>query len=89
MTGGKVVATDAPEEPCDVFEWVGQSFRSCDACGRPFWEHHFRRPLGSEMTGGPFSQQEEEPIPLSHEERLSCLLGVGTAADQAALIKLP
>lgn len=31
----------APEPPelCRGFRWVGQSFASCDRCGRPAWEH--------------------------------------------------
>jgi len=32
---------------CDVFAWVGQSFKHCDECGQPFWEHTH------ELRGGP------------------------------------
>lgn len=28
---------DAPE--CRGFHWIGQSWASCDNCGRPVWEH--------------------------------------------------
>ena len=43
MNGERTYITVRPEpEParaCDGFRWVGQSFRSCDGCGRPAWEH--------------------------------------------------
>ena len=26
---------------CLVFAWIGQSFASCDNCGKPYWEHLF------------------------------------------------
>ena len=30
--------------PCEGYAWVGQSFKYCDECGQPFWEHtHERR----------------------------------------------
>lgn len=35
-----VPAEPEPEqEPCRGFRWIGQSFKSCDGCGRPAWEH--------------------------------------------------
>jgi len=36
---------EAPEAPlraageCRGFRWIGQSFASCDGCGKPAWEH--------------------------------------------------
>jgi hypothetical protein len=24
---------------CLIFQWIGQSFESCDGCGKPYWEH--------------------------------------------------
>lgn len=24
---------------CEAFKWIGQSFKHCDDCGRPFWVH--------------------------------------------------
>lgn len=77
------------DNDCDVFEWIGQSLRTCDACGRPFWMHRFRRPIGKEMRGGPFSKQEEKPVRLSHAERVDCLLKWGTADEISASVKLP
>lgn len=26
-------------EPCKGFRWIGQSWATCDGCGRPAWEH--------------------------------------------------
>lgn len=26
-------------QACEAFEWVGQSFKYCDGCGGPYWEH--------------------------------------------------
>ena len=73
---------------CDVFRWVGQSFRSCDDCGKPFWEHHFRHRYGPELQGGPFGP-EGEPVALAAEERLACLCRHGTQAELGAVVKLP
>lgn len=36
---GKLPADDDPREPCRGFRWIGQSFASCDGCGKPAWEH--------------------------------------------------
>lgn len=35
------VNVPAPEPPkaCEGFRWIGQSWASCDGCGRPAWEH--------------------------------------------------
>lgn len=30
---------EKPSEACEGFQWIGQSFASCDNCGRPRWEH--------------------------------------------------
>jgi len=41
----------APEQnadgSCAGFEWLGQSFATCDGCGRPYWEHEFDMVLGN------------------------------------------
>jgi TIR domain len=45
---GEVVSGQAPAsaaasepaaEPCPGFQWIGQSFATCDRCGKPAWEH--------------------------------------------------
>jgi uncharacterized protein with PIN domain len=29
-----------PDSPiCESYKWMGQSFKYCDDCGNPFWEH--------------------------------------------------
>ena len=41
--GGMAVNAPAKNEPapadCPGFRWIGQSFASCDGCGKPAWEH--------------------------------------------------
>lgn len=32
---------------CQVFAWVGQSFKHCGECGRPYWEHLYEPVFGS------------------------------------------
>ena len=34
---------------CPAFQWVGQSFSSCDRCGWPYWDHSH-----DEVPAGPF-----------------------------------
>lgn len=29
------------DKTCYIFAWIGQSFESCDDCGKPYWEHLF------------------------------------------------
>jgi hypothetical protein len=33
---------------CYIFAWVGQSFESCENCGKPYWEHLFDPTYGGE-----------------------------------------
>ena len=47
-----------PEKPevCEAFCWVGQSFKYCERCGHPFWEHtHDMRAAG--------------PVPIDEETK--------------------
>lgn len=41
---------DPPTRPleCVVFAWIGQSFSSCDDCGRPISEHLYHPPIGAQ-----------------------------------------
>jgi hypothetical protein len=34
------------DKTCYIFKWVGQSFESCDECGKPYWNHLFRPAFG-------------------------------------------
>lgn len=41
-----------PTEPppqCEAFAWIGQSFRHCDNCGEPYWEHTHEHGVGSQF----------------------------------------
>lgn len=33
------VPAEPEPEPCRGFRWIGQSFATCDGCGKPAWEH--------------------------------------------------
>ena len=57
-----------PGWTCRAFVWVGQSFASCDACGRPFWEHTHKRGLG--VDAGrivPLEPAEAEAVKRRHQ----------------------
>lgn len=43
----------ATSAPCDGFAWVGQSFKFCDNCGDPYWEHAFELRLGGPVAISP------------------------------------
>lgn len=57
-----------PRPVCEGFCWIGQSFRYCDRCGNPYWEHtHDERP---DRSGGPFSGTFVL-VPITDERRAS------------------
>jgi hypothetical protein len=51
--------------PCEAFQWVGQSFASCDGCGRPYWEHSHIEQAGE--GSGPFAP-EWVRVPITAED---------------------
>ena len=56
------IAIPEPEpEPCLGFWWIGQSFASCDNCGRPAWEHEGE--MRPREGAGPFSDDGCEMRP--------------------------
>lgn len=50
---GITLASGTKEESCRGFRWIGQSFASCDGCGRPAWEHEgvMRLRDGASLSG--------------------------------------
>jgi hypothetical protein len=56
----------APEPPCKGFQWIGQSWKHCDGCGQPRWEHDFDEQL--KKGSGPFDS-EWEYVPISDERK--------------------
>jgi hypothetical protein len=66
-----------PEKPCAGFQWIGQSFASCDRCGKPYWEHTHeeRLPEGA----GPFGAEPMELVPISPESAAACKRKWGAA----------
>ena len=74
---GAVVKPREPEKPCAGFQWIGQSFASCDRCGLPYWEHGYeeRLPEGA----GPFGSDPMILVPISPERAAACKRKWGTA----------
>jgi hypothetical protein len=38
MLNGEPAYIPLTERACESFRWVGQTFASCDNCGKPYWE---------------------------------------------------
>jgi hypothetical protein len=66
-----------PEKPCAGFQWIGQSFASCDRCGKPYWEHTHeeRLPEGARL----FGSKPMELVPISPERAALCKRKWGTS----------
>ena len=69
---------------CHVFQWIGQSFRSCDRCGRPAWEHLYWPPMGDQRPILYVKVWEEYP---THEER--CVVQLHGTLTAPAVCALP
>jgi hypothetical protein len=35
---------------CRVFAWIGQSFESCENCGKPYWDHKYNAVYGGSKS---------------------------------------
>lgn len=71
VDNGGIKRDSQTSEPyvCEGFAWVGQSFASCEECGRPYWEHsHDRRSGGSD---GPFGLGLRL-VPITPEQARGC-----------------
>jgi len=44
----RVADTPGPSEDCLIFAWIGQTFESCDECGRPDREHPYTPVYGDD-----------------------------------------
>ena len=55
---------------CKGFQWVGQTFASCDRCGQPYWEHTH----DSRMREGPgvLDADPWEYVPITDEQKAAC-----------------
>ena len=53
---GEKAAREAEAAKCRGFRWIGQSFATCDGCGRPAWEHEGEMRL--KAGAGPFGGDE-------------------------------
>ncbi len=66
VAGTREESGDTPE-PCRGFRWIGQSFASCDECGKPAWEHEGEMRLRD--GAGPFGGKDDwELRPWKHGE---------------------
>lgn len=43
-------AARAARPACDGYAWMGQSFKYCDDCGKPFWEHTHEKRNGGRLV---------------------------------------
>lgn len=65
-----------PQEACEGFMWIGQSYEHCDGCSRPAWEHEGM--LGN-RSDSPFEDGMPKVTPwegLMAEVRAKYLKGV-------------
>lgn len=53
---------------CPAFQWIGQSWASCDNCGKPFWEHTHET---VSADGKPFGHLKRRVIPRSVRENVA------------------
>jgi hypothetical protein len=64
------VASPSQPKTCKGFQWVGQSFKYCNECGLPFWEHEYDSKLKD--GAGPFDDEPFEYVPITDEQRAAC-----------------
>lgn len=73
----------APKTPCpDGFHWIGQSFRHCDQCGLPAWEHAGWAELPK--GGGPFDTRPLVLTPFKPGEAELLVAAADLIRDLAA-----
>lgn len=53
------------EKTCEAFQWIGQSFKHCDRCGEPYWDHTHLETV--QRDSGPFGPMAT--MALSDEDR--------------------
>lgn len=62
------------DDPCDSFEWIGQTLEHCESCSRPAIEHRF-----CTVSAGTF---ESRPAPWT--EAIAMMPALGYAMDYVA-----
>lgn len=60
----------AKANTCKGFRWVGQSFKHCEGCGRPFWEHTYDTRMRD--GAGPFDEDPFEYVLITDEQKAAC-----------------
>lgn len=56
---------------CKGFQWIGQSFASCDGCGKPYWEHDYDAQIKRDRPH-PFGDDAIEYVPITPKQRAAC-----------------
>lgn len=51
---------------CKGFAWLGQSFKHCDRCGLPYWEHTHDQQFSRDR--GPFDADPWVLVPITPEQ---------------------
>lgn len=62
---------------CRGFAWVGQSFKYCEDCGQPYWEHTHDKQVNREK--GPFDEGPWLYVPITDEQKASVRAKWGSA----------
>ena len=69
MTSGNGDSEGSPthvkKHVCEGFQWIGQSFKYCDGCGSPYWEHTYIREFKSDSS--PFAPEPWVLVPITPE----------------------
>jgi len=53
-------------KPCKGFRWIGQSWKHCESCGEPYWEHTYDERI--KPNAGPFDEKDCWEYVLISEE---------------------
>lgn len=61
---------------CEGFQWIGQTFASCDGCGHPYWEHTHDSQI--KRDGTPFGPNQWALVPITPEQAEACRRRWGT-----------
>ena len=73
---------------CPAYMWIGQSFKFCDRCGKPYWEHSHdhRLPTGE----GPFSGgRRERHIVITRKQAAKTARTKARSAGSSTVQRIP
>jgi hypothetical protein len=70
VIGAAAAGPAEPQRPCEGFRWIAQTFRSCDRCGLPFWEHSHQERI--KPGASPFGPDAFGLVPITAEDAAAC-----------------